>query len=108
MKRKVCFLFISPGCAESPREMVMDMGASEMIMVGVGSYETACQEAVRLVQEGVILIELCGGFGSKGQAMVTEAVDSVVSPVGKVWVGAVRFDNHPGYEHQSGDQRWLV
>jgi len=61
----------------------------------------ACREAEKLADEGVILIELCGGFGTIGHAMVTEAVD------GRVQVGVVRFDNHPGYDNASGDSRWL-
>lgn len=47
------------------------------------------------------MIELCGGFGTIGHAKVTEAVE------GKLQVGVVRFDNHPGYDNQSGDVRWL-
>lgn len=108
MKRKVCFMFISAACDKGPMEQVMDLGQGEMIIVGVGSYEMACEEAVRLAKEGVIMIELCGGFGTIGHAKVAEAVSGVQSPVGKVWVGVVRFDNHPGYENVSGDSKWLA
>ena len=108
MKRKVCFMFISAACAEGPREQVMDLGQGEMIIIGVGSYDMACEEAVRLAKEGVIMIELCGGFGTIGHAKVAEAVAATPSPVGKVWVGVVRFDNHPGYENVSGDSKWLA
>ena len=100
MKRKVCFMFVN-GSIEEPRRMVMDLGAGEMIVVGVGDYKMACEEAVRLTEEGVIMIELCGGFGTMGHAKVTEAV------AGKCQVGVVRFDNHPGYDNLSGDIKWL-
>lgn len=100
MKRKVCFLFIN-GSITEPRRMVMDLGQGEMIVVGVGTYEMACEEAVKLAEEGVLMIELCGGFGTIGHARVTEAV------AGKLQVGVVRFDNHPGYENLSGDAKWL-
>lgn len=100
MKRKVCFMFVN-GSITEPRRMVMDLGAGEMIVVGVGSYDMACAEAKKLADEGVIMIELCGGFGTLGHAKVTEAV------AGRLQVGVVRFDNHPGYENQSGDARWL-
>lgn len=100
MKRKVCFLFIN-GSITEPRRMVMDLGQGEMIVVGVGTYEMACEEAVKLAEEGVLMIELCGGFGTIGHARVTEAV------AGKLQVGVVRFDNHPGYDNLSGDAKWL-
>ena len=100
MKRKVAFMFIN-GEVSEPRRAEMDLGKGLMVMVGVGSYEMACREAEKLADEGVILIELCGGFGTIGHAMVTEAVD------GRLQVGVVRFDNHPGYDNASGDSRWL-
>jgi hypothetical protein len=100
MKRKVCFMFINATITEPVRTSI-DLGQGEMLMVGVGSYESACGEARKLADEGVILIELCGGFGIMGQAKVAEAV------AGKVRVGAVRFDIHPGYDNASGDERWI-
>src|SRR5665647_1098458 len=100
MKRKVCFLFINGTITETKR-MVMDLGQGEMIVVGVGSYEMACSEAKKLVEEGVLMIELCGGFGTIGHAKVTEAVEY------KTQVEVGRVDNHPGYDHLSGDARGL-
>jgi|LSQX01.1.fsa_nt_gb hypothetical protein len=100
MKRKVAFMFINAEIKE-PRRVEMDLGQGFMAMVGVGSYEMACQEAVKLTDEGFILLELCGGFGTIGHAKVTEAVQ------GRLQVGVVRFDNHPGYDNASGDSRWL-
>lgn len=100
MKRKVAFMFINPSIEES-RRVEMDLGAGLMVMVGVGSYEMACLVAAELADEGFILLELCGGFGTIGHAKVTEAVQ------GKLQVGVVRFDNHPGYDNMSGDNRWL-
>ncbi|MDF3000482.1 MAG: hypothetical protein K0Q48_601 [Bacillota bacterium] len=99
--RKVVFMFVSASITEV-RRTEMDLGQGMMIMVGVSGYDMACKEAKKLAdEEGVILIELCGGFGTIGHAKVTEAVE------GKVQVGVVRFDNHPGYENQSGDSKWL-
>lgn len=100
MKRKIAFMFINASI-EEPRRVEMDLGQGLMVMVGVGSYEMACQEAAQLADEGFILIELCGGFGTIGHAKVTEAVK------GKLQIGVVRFDNHPGYDNESGDGRWL-
>lgn len=100
MKRKIVFMFINASL-EDVRRMEMDLGQGLMIMIGVNSYEMACKEAVKLADEGALLIELCGGFGTIGHAKVTEAV------AGKLQVGVVRFDNHPGYENLSGDVKWL-
>jgi len=100
MKRKVCFLFVNGSITEAKR-MVMDLGTGEMIVVGVADYKNACEEAVKLADEGVIMIELCGGFGTIGHAKVTEAV------AGRCQVGVVRFDNHPGYAGLSGDMKWM-
>mgnify|MGYP007049788356 CR=1 FL=1 len=93
-------MFINGSVTEA-RRMEMDLGQGLMIMVGVGSYESACEEAKKLAEEGIIMIELCGGFGTIGHGKVTEAV------AGKCQVGVVRFDNHPGYDNLSGDAKWL-
>lgn len=100
MKRKVVFMFIN-GSIREPRRVEMDLGQGLMIMCGVGSYKMACEEAEKLADEGVIMLELCGGFGTLGHAQVTEAV------AGRLQVGVVRFDNHPGYDGISGDSKWL-
>lgn len=44
MKRKVVFMFVN-GSITEPRRMEMDLGQGLMILVGVGSYEMACEEA---------------------------------------------------------------
>ena len=46
-------------------------------------------------EDGCVAIELCGGFGYEGAAMVARTV--------KVPVGVVRFDIHPGLGNASGD-----
>jgi hypothetical protein len=55
-----------------------------MICVGVPNVSHAPPIARRLVDEGVELIELCGGFGGAGLASVTAAVEGQV-PVGAVF-----------------------
>ena len=102
MARKVCWMFINKDVEGGVKRQVMPYGNSEMHTVGVASYEIAAETAKKLVEEeGVIMIELCGGFGSAGVAMVEKAIDY------KVPVGAIRFENHPGYGGESGDIRWL-
>lgn len=100
MKRKICFMFIN-GDIKEPQRSVMEVGENgEMILVGVGSYASAQEEAAKLAEEGIVALELCGGFGTMGHAKVTEAVE------GKCPVGVIRFDNHPGYGGMSGDEKW--
>ena len=54
--------------------------------------------ALKLVDEGIEAILLCGGFGNKGTARIVNAV------TGKAAVGVVRFDGHPGLGGESGDE----
>lgn len=53
---------------------------------------------MKLVDEGVKVIELCAGFGNEGVAVITRAVH------GRARVGAVKFDCHPGLDFKSGDE----
>jgi len=93
-------MFVSASITDTIRTE-MDYGPGLMIVIGVKNYQVACEEAVKVAEEGVILLELCGGFGTVGHAMVTQAVK------GKCQVGVVRFDNHPGFDGDTGDSRFL-
>ena len=50
-------------------------------IIGVSSVDEACKEAVRLKQEGIDCIELCGAFGPEGAMRVIDAVQNSI-PVG--------------------------
>jgi len=93
-------MFVSASITDTIRTE-MEYGPGMMIVIGVKNYQVACEEAVKVADEGVILLELCGGFGTVGHAMVTQAVK------GKCQVGVVRFDNHPGFDGDTGDSRFL-
>ncbi len=95
---KAAFIFLAPGVDPEKHKAVVRTPAVELHVVGVKDYEEACNVARKLVEDGIVAIELCGGFGHKGVAKVVEAVE------GKVPVGAVRFDIHPGLENKSGDR----
>jgi predicted polyphosphate/ATP-dependent NAD kinase len=69
-----------------------------LVCVGVPGVEDAAAEARKLVSQGVKLIELCGGFGAAGLALVTSAVGTDV-PVGAVFFGA---DAAPGLQRLMG------
>ena len=97
MALKAAFIFLAPGAnAQKHRSQIMTPEV-ELIVVGVADYDSAEKIAGELVAEGVVAIELCGGFGHVGTARISQAVK------GKAAVGVVRFDTHPGLEGQSGD-----
>lgn len=98
MALKAGFMFIAPGADPAQHRAVVATPAVELHVVGVKDYAAAVQAAQELVAQGVGAIELCGGFGIQGTAMVQEAV------AGKAAVGVVRFDSHPGLEFKSGDE----
>ena len=95
---KAAFIFLAPGADPEKHKAVVRTPVVELRVVGVKDYKEACNVARKLVEDGIVAIELCGGFGHKGVAKVVEAVE------GKVPVGAVRFDIHPGLENKSGDR----
>lgn len=63
----------------------------EMITVGVASAGQAPAVARELVDGGVQLLELCGGFGPVGTARVIEAIGDRI-PVGAVGYGPEAID----------------
>lgn len=98
MALKAAFIFIAPNADPVIHRSVVETEQVSLISVGVASYESAVETALQLVAEGVGAFELCGGFGHRGTAMVSEAVK------GKAVVGVVRFDSHPGLGNKSGDE----
>jgi predicted polyphosphate/ATP-dependent NAD kinase len=57
-----------------------------LVCIGVSSVADAPPLAWQLVEDGVELIELCGGFGGAGLGAVVAAVQGRV-PVGAVFFG---------------------
>jgi hypothetical protein len=97
MALKAAFIFLSPGADPSAHRAHLATTDVELTVVGVENYAQAERVARGLVEEGIVAIELCGGFGNEGTARVARLVR------GKAAVGAVRFDCHPGLEGKSGD-----
>ena len=98
MSIKAAFIFIAPENDLKKHRAVIDSPVVELSVVGVKSYDEAEKVAQELVAEGVTAIELCAGFGNEGTARITRAVK------GRALVGVVRFDLHPAFDHQSGDE----
>lgn len=97
-KLKAAFMFVAPGADPAKDRHWVQTVAVDVLTIGVADYSRAAETAVRLVADGIAAIELCGGFGNRGVALVTDAVK------GKIPVGVVRFDIHPGLGNTSGDQ----
>ena len=95
---KAAFIFVAPEADPDTHRQWVKTDKVEVLTVAVKDYAGAVALAPKLVdEEGIAAIELCGGFGNKGTAMMVDAVK------GKVPVGVVRFDIHPGLGNQSGD-----
>lgn len=62
-----------------------------MKVVGVKSPEQGIEAAKEMVQEGIQLIELCGGFSPVWAGKIIEAIDYAV-PVGVVAYGPESID----------------
>jgi len=101
-KIKVAFMFLAPD-GDPKNTMTFDHSAMlDLVVVPVKDYREAATVSKQLVEDGILAIELCAGFGNLGLAKVCEAV------AGKVPVGAVRFDSHPIIGQKGGDEIFNV
>lgn len=98
MALKAAFIFVAPEGDPAEHRAWVKTPQVELLSVAAKDYEAAAVLAADLLKEGIQAIELCGGFGSAGVAKIVEAVE------GKIPVGVVRFDIHPGLGNQSGDK----
>jgi len=96
-KQRIVFMFVNPDVDPVKHRATMALGSAELLIVGTRNYDHAVEVSKELAKEGVAAIELCAGFGNIGVARVTEAVKGVP-------IGVVRFDSHPVFQGQTGDQ----
>lgn len=101
MTSKVAFMFVAPETDRATAKTKVVTPIAEVTTIGVQNYAEAEEEALKLVAEGITVIELCAGFGHEGTARIAKAV------AGKALVGVVRFDLHPMFEHKSGDDLFV-
>jgi hypothetical protein len=87
------FGFIVSGKNLDPANNTMTMTSPgfTMIAVGVSHPEEGIRIARGMVEQGVQLIELCGGFGPKWTARILESIDGEI-PVGSVSYGPESID----------------
>lgn len=95
---KAAFIFIAPEGDPVQHRSWVKTPMVELLAIAVKDYAEAAKVSKDLVAEGIKAIELCGGFGNIGTAKVVEAVE------GRIPVGVVRFDLHPGLGFKSGDE----
>jgi len=98
MPLKAAFIFLAPEVDPDKDRQTVITPQVELTVVAANNYKEAEAVAIKLVDEGIEAIELCGGFGNKGTSRIAEAV------AGKAAVGVVRFDGHPGLGGKSGDE----
>lgn len=94
---KAAFMFLAPAADPFAHRQWVKTDKVHLLAIAVKDYAEAVETAKALVADGIAAIELCGGFGNRGTALIAEAVD------GRIPVGVVRFDIHPGLGNASGD-----
>ncbi len=87
------FGFIVTGSGFDPEKdtSVMQTKSFRMRTIGVATPDQGIAAAKRLVEDGVQLIELCGGFGPLWTGRIIEAIDDAV-PIGSVGYGPEAVD----------------
>lgn len=67
MALKAAFIFIAPNADPAIHRSAVETEQVTLIAVGVSSYEAAVDTARKLVDEGVVAFELCGGLDTGGR-----------------------------------------
>ena len=76
---KFAFMIMGEGFHPDKDRASIHGGTAQII--GVSSLDEACEEAIKLKDEGIGCIELCGAFGTEGAMRVIDAVQNSL-PVG--------------------------
>ena len=95
---KAAFIFLAPEADSAQHKSWVETPQVHLLAIAAKDYAAASDVAKELGKQGIQAIELCGGFGNTGVSEIVKAVD------GKIPVGAVRFDGHPGLNGKSGDE----
>lgn len=98
MALKAAFIFVAPNVDPHRHRKTVETPQVDLTTVAVSDYDEAVAVCQALVEEGIVAIELCGGFGHVGTARIAEAVGD------RAAVGVVRFGLHPGLDFKSGDE----
>ena len=74
MKPVGLYMFVDPSCDSAKHKAEIETSKIKMVIQGVGSIEEGASMAKKYVDEGVSIVELCGGFGYGGAKTVSDAV----------------------------------
>ncbi|MCK8679787.1 DUF6506 family protein [Streptomyces lichenis] len=85
------FLFTGRGLDPDRDRTVIERDGFRAVIVGMADPAQGPEVAAALVDEGIQLIELCGGFGPVWTAKVIEATKSRI-PIGSVGYGPESID----------------
>jgi hypothetical protein len=102
MALEAAFIFLAPEADYQKDRSTIHTPQVNLTTVGVKDYVDAVKAATELEKEGIKAIELCGGFGVEGTAMIKRVLPKDVA------VGVVRFDIHPGLDNKSGDDLFAL
>ena len=83
---KFGFIFTGEGLDPCSDRAVIEKGQFSAIIIGMSNPDGVEKIAQELVQDGVQLIELCGGFGPLWTSRVINAIKNRI-PVGSVGYG---------------------
>ncbi|MFC0228865.1 DUF6506 family protein [Serratia aquatilis] len=98
---KAAFIFVAPNVIPETHYAWVVTEKVHVKMIAVRDYQQAKELLNSLYDEGIQAIELCAGFGHLGVAQVAEGA------AGRMSVGVVRFDHHPGLGNISGDKLFM-
>lgn len=80
---KYGFIFKGPGYKEMGEINQMNSNKFKATIAAVPSVDSACKIAKKLIEEGVQLIELCGGFDQKDLNQINNYIDNSI-PIGRI------------------------
>jgi len=79
MKPAGLYMFVDPSVDSARHRAEIETSKIKMLIQGVESVEEGVSMAKKYVQEGVSIVELCGGFGYRGAKEVSDAVGDKAS-----------------------------
>lgn len=82
------YIYLSPGFTPEKNTVISENERCKFKAIGIDLHhkEKAIDIAKKLLNEGVQMIELCGGFGPIWIAKISEAIDYVI-PIGSTAYG---------------------
>ena len=83
---RFAFIFLAPGADSKRQRALIETPMLSFTVVATKDLDDAIRIAGNLAEEGVQVMELCGGFGPVGTAKIIATVGDKV-PVGEVYYG---------------------